>query len=367
MNIKHVAVLGAGNGGITAAADLTLRGFHVSLFDLPRFSRNIDLLKKRQGQVVLKEPGGLVSKATIGLLTTDIKEALSGAQLVLVSIPSVWTEEFARVCAPFISSEQIIIMHNAACMCSVRFANAARQMGINTDFKIGELATLAYGTRAFPEKGEVELSLRVKEFYFSAYPGALTKALLGAVRQLYQGAMPIDNVWGTTLSNGNPECHTGPCLLNAGRIEYSEGEFWLYVEGITEHTVNVLLAVGEERMALARALDYELDDGTTARIKRGYLAIGPEAVHLKYNRSPVFSKIKGPTSLESRYFIEDISNGLVLYSSLGKALAVPTPATNAIITLGSVLLKRDFMTEGVTLEKLGFEGMNRDQLISAVS
>jgi opine dehydrogenase len=367
MNIKHVAVLGAGNGGITAAADLTLRGFHVSLFELPQFSRHIDLLKKRKGEVVLKEPGGLVSKTTIGLLTTDIKEALSGAQLVLVSIPSLWTEEFARVSAPFISGDQIIVMHTAACMCSVRFVNAARQIGIKTDFKIGELATLAYGTRAFAEKGEIELYLRVKEFYFSAYPAVRTAELLEAVRQIYKEAMPIDNVWGTTLSNGNPECHPGPCLLNAGRIEYSNGEFWLYVEGITGHTLNVLLEVGEERVALARALGYQLDDGTTARIKRGYLEEGPELLYLKYNHSPVFSRIKGPASLESRYFTEDISNGLVLYSSLGKALAVPTPTTNAIITLGSVLLKRDFITEGVTLEKLGFEGMNRDQLISAVS
>ena len=65
-------------------------------------------------------------------------------------------------------------MHMAACMASVRFVKAARAIGIKTDFKIGELSTLAYGTRAFPERGEVELSLRVKEFYFAAYPGEQT-------------------------------------------------------------------------------------------------------------------------------------------------------------------------------------------------
>ena len=214
-------------------------------------------------------------------------------------------------------------MHMAACMASVRFVKAARAIGIKTDFKIGELSTLAYGTRAFPERGEVELSLRVKEFYFAAYPGKRTSELVGTAQQLYSGILPIDNVWGTTLINGNPECHTGIGLLNAGRIEYSKGEFWLYVEGITEHTVNVLLQVGEERLALGRALGYQLDDGTTARIKRGYLLPGPEPVHVKYNTSPVFSKIKGPSSIDSRYFIEDISNGLVLYSSLGRALRSP--------------------------------------------
>jgi opine dehydrogenase len=366
MKVKRVAILGAGNGGITAAADLKLRGFEVSLFELPQFSRNIDLLRERRGEVVLKEPDG-EKRTTIEVLTTDIKKALDGAQFVLVTIPSLWVEEFAKISSPHITPEQIIVMHNAACMAAVRFVKAARGLGIKTDFKIGELSTLAYGTRAFPERGEVELSLRVKEFYFAAYPGKRTSELIGAAQQLYSGILPVDNVWGTFLINGNPECHTGISLLNAGRIEYSKGEFWLYVEGITAHTANVLLQVGEERLALGRALGFKLDDGTTARIKRGYLLPGPEPVHVKYNTSPVFSKIKGPSSLDSRYLIEDISNGLVLYSSLGKALNVPTPASDAIITLGGILLKRNFTTEGTTLEKLGFAGMKREELLSAVS
>ncbi len=367
MDIKRVAVLGAGNGGITAAADLTLRGFEVALYELPQFSKNIDLLNEKGGRVTLMEPGGGLAEAAIRMLTTDIEKALADAQLVLITIPSIWTEEFAKVSAPHLKAEQFIVFHSAACMCSVRFVNTARQIGVTTDFMIGEFATLAYGTRAFPEMGKVELSLRAKEFYFSAYPANRTQSMLSAVRQIYDGVLPIENVWGTSLSNGNPECHPGPCLLNAGRIEYSCGEFWLYVEGITEHTVNVLLEVGKERMALGGALGLQLDDGTTARIKRGYLEPGEGPLHLKYNCSPVFSKIKGPMSLESRYFTEDISDGLVLYSSLGKALGVPTPTSDALITLGSVLLKRNFMTEGVTLEKLGFEKMDRDRLIAAVS
>lgn len=366
MRIQRVAILGAGNGGITAAADLTLRGFEVRLFEMPQFSKNIDLLKARGGAVVLKEAAG-DQRAVIPHLTTDIRQALDGAQLVLVTIPSLWVEAFAQVAAPHIRPEQVVVLHTAACMGAVRFVRAARAIGVTTEFSIGEFSTLAYGTRAFPERGEVELSLRVKEFYFAAYPGRRTRELAGAAQQIYDGVVPIDNVWGTTLINGNPECHCGPCLLNAGRIEYSKGEFWLYVEGITAHTVNVLLQVGAERLALGSAMGYQLDDGTTARIKRGYLLPGPEPVHVKYNTSPVFSKIKGPSSLDSRYFIEDISNGLVLYSSLGRALGVPTPASDAIVTLGGILLQRDFTAEGITLDKLGFAGMGSEQLVTAVN
>ena len=356
MRIQRVAILGAGNGGITAAADLTLRGFEVRLFEMPQFSKNIDLLKARGGAVVLKEAAG-DQRAVIPHLTTDIRQALDGAQLVLVTIPSLWVEAFAQVAAAHIRPEQVVVLHTARLhgRGALR-ARGARHRGADRVQHRGvQHARLRHPGLPRARRGG---ALAAREgVLLRGLPRPAHPELAGAAQQIYDGVVPIDNVWGTTLINGNPECHCGPCLLNAGRIEYSKGEFWLYVEGITAHTVNVLLQVGAERLALGAAMGYQLDDGTTARIKRGYLLPGPEPVHVKYNTSPVFSKIKGPSSLDSRYFIEDISNGLVLYSSLGRALGVPTPASDAIVTLGGILLQRDFTAEGITLDKLGFAGM----------
>lgn len=365
MNVQRVAVLGAGNGGITAAADLKLRGFEVALFELPQFSKNLDLLQEK-GSILVKE-ADRTQRVTIDFLTTDIVQALEGAHLVLVTIPATWIESFARMCAPHIDENQIVMLHTAACMGSFRFVKAAREIGVSTDFKIGEFSTLAYGTRAFPEKGEVELLLRVKEFYFAAYPAERTAEITAPCQQVYPTAVPVENIWATTLLNGNPEVHPGPSVVNAGRIDYSKGEFWLYVEGITKHTFNVLMAVNDERVTLGRALNLKLEDCNTARKKRGYLVDGPGEWYEKYNTSPVFSKVKGPESLDSRYVTEDISNGLVLYSSLGSALGVPTPASDAIITLGGILLQRDFMAEGVTLKRLGLAGKGKDELLTAVT
>ena len=39
MNVTRIAILGAGNGGITAAADLKNRGKEVSLYELPQFGK----------------------------------------------------------------------------------------------------------------------------------------------------------------------------------------------------------------------------------------------------------------------------------------------------------------------------------------
>ena len=86
-----------------------------------------------------------------------------------------------------------------------------------------------------------------------------------------------------------------------------------------------------------------------------------------FNTSEVWCAIKGPTSVTNRYITEDISTGLVLWSSLGKILKVPTPNIDAIIVLGGTLLNTDFYKEGLTVEKLGICNANsKKDLIDAV-
>jgi opine dehydrogenase len=70
--------------------------------------------------------------------------------------------------------------------------------------------------------------------------------------------------------------------------------------------------------------------------------------------------------LNSLNYIKAV-HGLVLYSSLGKRLNIPTPASDAIITLGGMLLGRNFFEEGITLQKLGFGELDAEGLVAAVS
>ena len=64
---------------------------------------------------------------------------------------------------------------------------------------------------------------------------------------------------------------------------------------------------------------------------------------------------------------KDISIGLVLYLSFGKRLSIPTPASDTIITLGSMILGGDLFEEGITLQKLGFEELDAENIVAAVS
>ncbi|WP_231507692.1 NAD/NADP octopine/nopaline dehydrogenase family protein [Bacillus sp. UNC41MFS5] len=231
-------------------------------------------------------------------------------------------------------------------------------------FKIGETASLTYASRV-TENGEVELGLEVDSLLFAAYPSSCTTEIIEQLQELYPALIPAKNIWETCLNNGNPETHPGPSLLNAGRIEFSGGEFYLYNEGITPHVSNIIKAVSKERQALCQALGVKYISTSERLTALGY-AKPSDNLHDLYNQSEVFAPIKGPLSLTSRYFIEDISNGLVLWSSIGKTVNVPTPNIDAIITLSGSLIGKDYWNEGITLNRLGLSGLNPTQLTECV-
>lgn len=365
MKVTKAAILGAGNGGMTAAAEMKARGFQISLYEVPAFADNLKAMQAKGG-LLLQEPGKEDIFCPLDLITTDLAEAIRDAQVIMLTIPGFAVETFSELLAPLVQTDQVIFFNGAAAMGCVRFVKKAKEMGIDKIFQICEVNSLAYGTRGFADEARVELSLRVKKLFFAAYPKERTAELMEMCRQIYDCIVPAENIWHTTLENGNPEVHPGPCLLNAGRIEYSGGEFWFYKEGITAHTLNVLQAISRERMAVGRAFGLDLEDARASRARRGYLRSEDGDLQEMFNTSEVYSKIKGPLSVTSRYFTEDISNGLVLWSDMGKLAGVPTPNINAVITLGSSLLEEDFYQTGLTLEKLGFGGCTLQDLVATV-
>ena len=192
--------------------------------------------------------------------------------------------------------------------------------------------------------------------FFSTFDRSELNESYEKVSKIYDYLVKEESLLKTNLENGNPEVHPGPTLLNVGRIDYSE-EFSLYKEGITKHTVRLLHAIEIERLNLGRKLGFELSTAKESRIQRGYLERKDEDEPLNrlFNTSPVFSQIPGPNHVENRYLTEDIAYGLVLWSSLGRVIDVPTPNIDAVIMIASTILERDFFEEGLTIEELGLD------------
>jgi opine dehydrogenase len=74
-----------------------------------------------------------------------------------------------------------------------------------------------------------------------------------------------------------------------------------------------------------------------------------------------------PNTLKFRYLSEDVPYGLVPIASLGNLAGVETLITKAIIMLASVINKTNYWQEGLTVEKLGFDGLSPREIFGLLS
>jgi opine dehydrogenase len=78
-----------------------------------------------------------------------------------------------------------------------------------------------------------------------------------------------------------------------------------------------------------------------------------------YSTAPGFLGIGAQSQLDNRYLTEDVGYSLVFLADLARRVAVETPMMDALITLASVVLARDFRAEGArTLATLGLDDVS---------
>jgi opine dehydrogenase len=73
-------------------------------------------------------------------------------------------------------------------------------------------------------------------------------------------------------------------------------------------------------------------------------------------------KMKGPEHLKDRYIAEDVPYGMVLLSTLGDLLGVPTPTHDAVIQLASVINRTHYLKTGRGAKELGLAKMDKAAL-----
>src|SRR5205823_12819938 len=84
MSIRKIAVLGAGNGGCAAAADLTLRGYEVRLFS--RSERTLAPIDKRGGIELVEN--GQEKFAVPFFVSSHLPPVVSGVDLIIIAVPA---------------------------------------------------------------------------------------------------------------------------------------------------------------------------------------------------------------------------------------------------------------------------------------
>jgi opine dehydrogenase len=347
--VERIAVIGAGNGGHAMAAHMALMGFAVHFYEMPRFAENL-----RPAQ----EAGGIHLTGVVGegfvrpaLITTDIEEAIRGTSHIFVVTQALGHEEVAVLCAPYLEENQTVVIFPGSGG-SLQFAKVLHDASMTKKVYLAETVTLPYACRMKgPAHVNVHQGSAVREV-IACLPARDTEAVVEVTRAAFPSLTPTTHVLEVALYNPNILLHPIGVIFNLGRIEYSQGEFWMYKEGFTPSVMKILYALEAEKKALLRALGLE--------------PVPFEAFYeYRYEKKwEDFAKVasKGPFSARTRYITEDIPIGMVLWASLGEMLGVPTPTAQSLIHISSVIHDTDYWQGGRTMEKLGLSGMTVEEL-----
>lgn len=352
---RPVIVLGGGNTAFSVAANLTLRGFEVTLYELPEFEASVEPL--RETQTIHLVGAAEEGSARIHRITTDIEEALAASDLALLIIPAYGHRRFAEACAPFLQPSHTVVLMPGT-LGSLAWARILRESGAE-GVTLAEVDTAPYVCRKTSPDTATIWGV-VTGLGLGVLPATQTERVREMLEPLFPGVTSYPDVMACGLSAGNPVIHPGGVLMNAGRVEYSHGEFYFYEEGVSPSVADVIMQVDHERREIGRTLGYELLPINEAFHRAGF---GPQGdLWATINGSRMLTQLKAPPALRYRWLTEDIPYGLAAWSLLGGQYDVETPTMRALVDIGSIVMGFDGWTVGRGVEELGIAGMDREVL-----
>jgi opine dehydrogenase len=355
-------VIGAGHGGKAMAAHLALMGFRVTLYN--RTPEHIAAICSRGGIEVESFENGPHGFGRLACVTANLGEAVQQGDILMVVMPSTAHAEIARLAAPHLRDGQIVVLHPGRTCGAIEFGNVLHDEGCVTDVTIAEAETLIYACRS---EGPAQVRIfSIKEAVpLAALPATRTPQVLAALAPAYPQFIDGINVLHTGLNNMGAMFHPALTLLNAGRIEDTQGDFQFYIDGVTPSVARVLEVLDRERVTVAAAL------GIRARtalewLQMAYSAGGDDLYEAIHNQVG-YKGITAPATLNHRYITEDVPMSLVPMAALGQRYGVSVRGIESMTRLASIIHRTDYWRRGRTLDKLGIESCSVSELIRYVN
>ncbi|MGN4425593.1 NAD/NADP octopine/nopaline dehydrogenase family protein [Bacillus cereus group sp. MYBK30-1] len=342
-----ITIVGAGNGGTTLAADLSFKGHEVTLLKTSNklHNKNFNYLLQNNGEIIFKDLDE-INLVKINRVTTCFEEAFSNnPQLIILFIQTSYHEEIIKRIAPYLKDDQTILVEPGY-LSTAFFKKYCGHLNLI----IAEAESSPIDCR-ITAPGEVQVLFKNVRNPIGIYPRYRKEEGMLLLNQLDYNFTALDSVVEAALHNPNLIVHTVGAIMSIPRIEFSEGDYWMYREVFTPSVWNLVEKLDNEKLEILSALSLEPVPYVEACKFRNSidLNIDAKAVFFDYakNHSP-----SGPDVSNSRYITEDVPEGLVLLESLGKVLNVNTPVCSALIDIASGCLNSDFRKNGRTVDRL---------------
>ncbi len=364
----RVTVIGAGNGGLTAAYVLAKNGHEVCIYDSPKFPAQVNAVHEKGGITALDEDNGakmlFPGFAQIAIATTDVQKAMEFSDTFMMVCPSFAQEIMFSAMLPYLKDEMkfFVIPGNYGGLVLNKMVQHSEKRGTNVTFI--DTISLPWATRAV-DPGTISI-MGVKEFMpLSIFPKARqTEDMIKFVREIFPVPVEIlDNPVVAALENINFGAHPLFTILNMGLLENFEGGYNFYRDCCSTSIAKVEDTLDRERLTVGESLHLHLR--TELEAMNALYASDCSTIY-EFNRgSSAHGKIKNaPANSKNRYITEDIPYLFVPFCELAKICGVEVPAAEALITLANIYNDVDYRKTGRTLDKMGFNHWTKQEILA---
>lgn len=368
--MSKVTVIGAGNGGVTAAYHFAKLGNEVCIYDDPKFDTQIKAIKASGGIEALAEDHNcqmcFPGFSQIALATTDIKEAMDFANIFVMVCPSFAQETLFMSMLPYFKKNQTLLLMpgNYGGLVLRRILKEQGKEDLN--LTIGDAISIPWACRIV-RPGVITI-MGIKEFLPLSVMGE-KQHRESATEQLRE-ILPIpievlSNPIAAGLENINFGGHPLLTTLNMGILENFNGEFNYYKDCCSTATANAAARMDKERLSVGKALGIKLR--TELEAMNALYASDYDTVYDFNRASTTHGKINNaPNSSKARYITEDVAYLLVPCYEFASICGLKVPIVESCIHIASAYNNTNYFETGRTLKSMGLDKMNYEELIEYI-
>lgn len=360
MNEDIWTIIGAGMGGKGLAAQLSIDGIRLRIHDID------------DAQVAgIRAAGGLHVKGRgrdfgpIELATTDLGAAVRGASVILVSIYANDHPALAAQLAPLLEDGQCIVLVPGHFGGALVFRQALDLAGCKAAVDVAEMDFYPYMLNV-ETPDTVLLTSTIPTWALAAFPASRTAPVLDRIGHAFPGLQASPSVLHTSFAELSGIFHVGAIIVNVGRVE-GDQDYRFYDENMTPSVVNLLEALDEERVAVARA--YGIETISSLSWINENCALSETTLYDGMRRiaNTVMKHAPAPRSMRHRYFAQDVPCMTVPLVALAEAAGVPCEASRTAVKLSGFLTKQDYMASGRNIEALGLAGKSVSEILAFIN
>ncbi|MBK7212700.1 MAG: hypothetical protein IPH88_05265 [Bacteroidales bacterium] len=348
----NVAVIGASGSGVAIAGYLASIGHQVKLYD--EAPENLHPIIMQNG---IRVSGHTTGFGKIDIATTQIQEALSGSEIILITTPASKHRQLAALISTLITDQQLILLVAAESFGAWDFKQTLIQQNCFAKTIIAETQSHVLNFQSITKDHcrilEIENRIPVAAIKSDQVYSSMQK-----LRRLFPQLIPVENILHSSLMDVRNFIF--PAILTLNDALNGADQQLLSKYNLKISLLQLIHAIDLERTEVAVHLGVKIA-GIDEWLRISNNSFGASFLQTIIQGSG--HSLAQNSQIPSYYSTNlGIAYNLVPLLSLGRMFGLPLEKTEAIINIASDFYNQNYISIGRTVDNLGISGMTLGEI-----